>query len=188
MELKSKYFNIHMNDLCKDIFTASMVDMIGELSANAMFVMNTDLESSVTARTTGTIVDILKNQKYRFMPFYLVCEGFTRGSLGELGGTTRFTVRNVCTWMAAMYEKLAVINMEKKTKEDAERRAFEAKSFKQNQKESNIYGAAMVVKMKWFTGAGQEASDAYDRCSLVKIVEMVHKGYTLNELKPEMIL
>jgi hypothetical protein len=187
MELKNNHFSMSMNELCKDIITQPMIEMIGELSAHAMFVMNTDLEASVTARTTGTIVDILKTQKYKFMPFYLVCEGFTRGSMGELGGTTRFTVRNVCTWMNAMYEKLAQINTEKKTKEDSERRASETRAFKQNQKRGTFYGAAMYRKMEW-AQAGAITSADYDRLTLDKIVAKIKEGYSIKELQPSMIL
>lgn len=187
MELKSNYFNIHMNDNCSDILTQSMLEMITELSSNAIFVMNTEIETAVGARMSVTIVDILKNQRYKFMPFYMVCEGFARGSMGELGGTTRFTVRNVCTWLNAMYEKLAQINTEFKTKEDAERRAREARDFKHEQKTANLYGAAMYRKIGWAVAGALNSAD-YDRCTLDKIVEKIREGYSVKELQPSMIL
>lgn len=188
MELKSTYFTAHMSDACKDILAASMKEMIAELSVNAIFVMNTDIQASITARTTELICETLKNSKFRFMPFHLVCEGFHRGSMGELGGTTRFTVRNVNTWMNAMYEKLAQINIARATKEDAERRAAEARAFKHHQKASSIYATAMGRKIDWFQASGPESSAEYDRCSLDKIVEAIKKGYSVDELKPSMIL
>jgi hypothetical protein len=184
MDLRSSFFAESMNVECKDIMIGPMIEMIGELSANAIFVMSTDIDSSVTGRVTATIVDILKNQKYKYMPFHLVCEGFTRGSMGELGGTTKFSVRNVCTWMYAMFEKLTQINTEKKSREDAERRRSEAAEFKLTQKRSSLFGAAMYWKI---SHCPMSDSD-YDRLTLDKIVEAFKTGYTAKELQPSMIL
>ena len=187
MEFKSRFFPIHMQNLCKDILHESLKEMVIELSSNAIFVMNTEMQAEITIRTSDTIVDLLKHSNLRFMPFHLVCEGFQKGAMGELGGTTRFTVRNVNTWMRAMNDKLAQINMEKKTKEDAERRAQEEKAYKQRQKTNSLYGAAMFRKIEWCY-SGLLSSEDYDRLTLDKIVKAVQKGYKINELRPEMIL
>jgi len=187
MELKSSYFPAHLNDACKDILKSSMKEMIIELSSNAIFVMNTDMEASITVRTAEIIVDTLQNSKFRYMPFHLVMEGFHKGSMGELGGTTRFTVRNVAVWMNAMYEKLALLTQERKTKEDSERRAAESAAFKSRQKTSNLYGAAMYRKMEW-AQAGLISSAEYDRLTLDKIVARMQEGFSINKLIPAMIL
>lgn len=184
MELRSNYFKMNMNDACKDIITDQMIEMIAELSANAIFIMNTDVDGSVTSRTTEIIIETLKNSKFRYMPFNLVMEGFYRGSMGELGGTTRFTVRNVCTWMNVMYEKLAQINTAKKTMEDAERRKEGTKAYKQSQKQSALYGSAYY----WKISHCPMSDTQYDRLTLDKIVEAIKKGYSLKELEPNMIL
>jgi hypothetical protein len=187
MEFKSRHFTIHMQDLCKDILPEAMEEMIIELSANAIFVMNTELDGQITGRMAKTIVDLLKHSNYRFMPLHLVCEGFQKGAMGELGGTTRYTIRNVNTWMKAMFEKLAQINIEKKTKEDAIRRAEEERAFKQLQNKHNLYGAAFYRKLEW-CHAGLISSQEYDRLTLDKIVEELKKGYSANDLVPSMIL
>jgi hypothetical protein len=149
--------------------------------------MNTEMQGEITARTADTIVDLLKHSNLRFMPFHLVCEGFQKGAMGELGGTTRFTVRNVNTWMRAMNDKLAQINVERKTKEDAERRSQEEKAFRQAKRINNLYGAAMYRKIEW-AYAGALSSEDYDRCTLDKIVEAIQKGYSIKDLQPSMIL
>lgn len=187
MELKNPLFKEYMNDRCKDILEESLKKMVSELMVNAIFVMNAELEAGLAARTIETVVYILKNNKYNSMPIYLVMEGFSKGSMGELGGTTKFTVRNVCVWLNAMYERMAQINAERKTKEDAERRALEAKSYKQYQKISCLFGAAMFRKIEWCKD-GVLSSAEYDRLTLDKIVAAVQKGYTLKELYPSMIL
>jgi hypothetical protein len=186
MNFKSKLFTIHMGDYCKDILHEALREMILELSANAIFVMNTDMQAEITLRTSDTIVDLLKHTTLRFMPFHLVCEGFQKGAMGELGGTTRFTVRNVNIWMLAMKDKCARLNIEKKSREDQELRAQEEKAFKQNQRISALYGAALYRKIEWCY-SGLVSSEEYDRLSLDKIVEALQKGYKIDELIPEMI-
>lgn len=187
MELKSSYFNSYMNERCKEIPSPALKEMIIELSSNAIFVMSTDMEAGITVRTAEIIVDMLKNAKYGYMPLYLVMEGFVKGSMGELGGTTRFTVRNVAVWMNAMHEKLTEINQVKKTKEDSERRAAEAAAFKIRQKTASMYGAAMFRKIEWCY-AGSVSPQEYDRLTLDKIVDAMRRGYSIKELQPSMIL
>jgi hypothetical protein len=84
MEFKSKYFTIHMQDLCKDILAEPMKEMIAELSTNATFVMNTDIQAETSARIIETIVDLLKHSLLRYMPFHMICEGFQKGAMGIL--------------------------------------------------------------------------------------------------------
>jgi len=165
-----------------------MKEMIVELSANAIFVMNGDMEAGLMLRTSEAIVDILKKSKFGYMPFYLVLEGFQKGSMGELGGTTKFTVRNVCVWMNAMYDRLTQINAEKKSKEDAERRALEANKYKSEQKRHCLYGSAMLKKIEWCHDGAITTSEEYDRLSLDKIVAAMQKGYNLKDLHPSMII
>lgn len=184
MELKSDHFNGYMNTELRDIPTQAILEMVTELSLNAIFVMSTEIEASVAARIATTAVDVMKNNRFKFMPLHLVCEGFTRGAMGELGGTTRFTVRNIFTWMSAMYEKLALINIEKKTKEDAVRRTEESRSFKRQQKINNLYGAATYWKISHCPMSDAE----YDRLTLDKIVARMKDGFSIETLTPEMIL
>jgi hypothetical protein len=161
-----------------------MTEMVAELSTNAVFVMNTDIQAEASSRIVETVVDLLKHSLLRFMPFHLVCEGFQKGAMGELGGTTRFTVRNVNTWMRAMNEKLAQINMDLKTREDARRRAEEAAAYKQLQKRYSIFGTAC----RWKVDHCPLPDADYDRLTLDKIVEAFNKGYSFKELTPSMIL
>jgi hypothetical protein len=187
MDLKSKYFNGSFGKQCQEIPKDAMMEMIGELSSNAIFVMSTDMDAAVTVRTAEMIVYQLKQTKLNVLPFHLVVEGFTRGSMGELGGTSKFNVRNVSIWMHAMYDKHAQIAAEKKTKEDIMRRDEEAKNYKSNYKTSSLYGMAMYRKLEWCY-AGLVSSEEYDRLSLDKIVAAMQKGYKLKELQPNMIL
>jgi hypothetical protein len=184
MEFKSRYFTIHMQDYCKDILAEPIEEMIIELSANAIFVMNTDMDPSITGRTAKTLVDLLKHSTFRYMPFHLVCEGFQKGSMGELGGTTRFTVRNVNTWMKAMNDKRMLLETERKTKEDARIRAEEAASYKRLQRSIGIYGTACY----WKVAHSPLSDEEYDRLTLDKIVEAFKKGYSFKELTPSLIL
>lgn len=187
MEYKSVYFSSNLNNYCKDIPKEHLKEIVTELSANAIFIMNTDIDAAATGRSIDTILDMLKNGRFSYMPLYLVCEGYHNGALGELGGTTKFTVRNVNTWLSVMNEKLVQINIDRKTKEDQERRKKEAESYKGVQKRSNLYGAALFRKIEWCY-AGLVSSSDYDRLTLDKIVEAMEKGYSIRELQPSMII
>jgi len=183
MQLSSSHFSAYSAIMCKDIPDINITEMIAELTANAVFMMATETDFAITTKTTGAIVHILKSQKYKWMPFHLVMEGFTRGAMGELGGTTRFTVRNVCTWMNAMFEKHTILQVEQVSKTDSRRRADEERSFRMQQKNSTIYGVAL----HWKIAHCPMPDELYDRLTLDAIVAAFKKGYSFTELKPEMI-
>jgi hypothetical protein len=187
MEIKNEHYLEHINTRCKDIFPERLQDIIRELSENAKFYMSSEIDATVTVKINAAIVDMLKNHKYRYLPLHLVGEAFTRGSMGELGGTTRFTVRNVCIWLGQMQEKMESLNALQKTKEDAGRRIDEEKSFRENKERSNLFGTAMYLKIGWCQ-AGLLSERQYDECSLDKIVGLIEKGYPIKEITPSMII
>jgi hypothetical protein len=186
MEISSKYYNEYLNSKMRDIPSIAIIELIDEFSANAKFYMSSDADAITTEKINNAVVDLLKG-RFSHMPFSLIAEAYTKGALGELGGTTRFTVRNVYTWLNAMEEKYQRLYQEMQTKTDAERRAAEEKKFMSTQKRSNIYGAAMYRKIEWCHD-GLLTSSQYDILTLDKIVAAVEMGYSLKELKPSMIL
>ena len=83
MEIKIKHYHTYINDRCMQIPTEHLLEIIDELSQNAKFFMSSDLDSAMTEKVNAAIVDLLKNQKYKYLPFSLVGEAFTKGSLGR---------------------------------------------------------------------------------------------------------
>lgn len=189
MELKSKYFNASMGKLCKDIPTEAMIEMITELVSSACFDMNTTMDTPVTVRTVQSIIDKLKHTKFNTLTFCLVVEGFSRGSMRDLGGTTKFSVSNFSAWMNAMLEKQAQIAAEQKTKEDLRKKEEEARAYKNYRKGgSDLFAIAVSKKHDWYASKLISSED-YDRPDLLdNIVALLQQGYNYGEIQPKMVL
>jgi hypothetical protein len=186
MEIKCEYYQVYLAERCMMIPTEHLQKIVDELAANAKFYMNSDVDSTMTEKVNAAIVDLLKNQKYKYLPLYLIAEAFTKGSLGELGGTTRFTVRNVVTWLNQMNDRMIQIERERKSKEDAERRALEEKAYKKNQSRDSLFGTAHFIKVAWHcTGAIND--DDWDLYPLDPIVDLLEAGHEENAITPSMI-
>lgn len=186
MEIKSEYYPQYLSERVKDIPSEHMRELVDEFAINAKFYMSSDVDNDATDKINTAVVELLKN-KFSFLPLSLIAEAYTRGSLGELGGTTRFTVRNIYIWLAAVNEKSQRLLQERQSKIDDERRASEEKSFRHQQKRSNLYGAALYKKIEWCY-QGLLNSRQYDELTLDMIVAKVEAGYDLKNLTPSMIL
>jgi hypothetical protein len=183
MEIASKFYHEYLGTKVNEIPFPCLVEIIDEFAANAKFYMSSDVDSETTVKINSAAIDLLKN-RFAHLPFNLVAEAFTRGSLGEIGGTTRFTVRNIYIWLTAVDEKNQRLSQESQTRLDSEKRATEEKVFKQSQKRSSLYASAFYWKISHCPLLDKD----YDRLTLDKIVEAFQKGYTFRELTPSMIL
>lgn len=184
MEIKSTYYSLYIAHSMREIPKEHLCELIEEFAINARFYMSSDADNDTMLKINAAVVDLLKN-KFRNLTLDLVSEAYTRGSLGELGGTTRFTVRNVYIWLSAIEEKNQRLYQDKVSRLDSEKRAAEEKAFKSQQKRSNMYGSAMMWKIGY---AKQLSSRDYDQLSLDLIVDAMQRGYDLRTLTPEMIL
>jgi hypothetical protein len=184
MEIKSPYYSQYIGDRMTDIPREYLREIIDEFAINARFFMSSETDSDTMNKINAAVVDLLKD-KFKNLTLNLVTEAYSRGSLGELGGTTRFTVRNVYIWLSNVDEKSQRLYQERISRLDSEKRAAEEKAFKSQQKRSNMYGSAMM----WKIGIAKQISSAeYDRLTLDRIVDAMQKGYDLKTLTPEMIL
>lgn len=184
MDLKYPSFLVYMNSPLGEIPADHLREMMIELMGNAIYVMSTsDIDD--LSRMYETMKDMmLSDHTFRLFPLALVVEIFHKGSLGELGGTSKFGIRNVHIWMNAAREKFMRMAAEEKSKEDFRRRSEEAKSFKQLQARSSLYAAAFYWKISHCPMGDAE----YDRLTLDKIVDAFRRGYKPHELTPSMIL
>jgi hypothetical protein len=185
MKLEYEHFPIYMDVSIWNIPQEHLMPMLVELSMNAMYYMNTENDPKNSAKLMAGIKDmILSDHTYRNMKLHVIAEAFHKGSLGELGGTSRFGLRNVNVWLSSQKEKHLKLITEEKSKIDDSRKKNEETAFRQSQQRSNKYGSALYWKISFCPMSAQE----YDRLSLDKIVAMMEKGYKLRELTPEMIL
>lgn len=182
MEIKSQYYQEYINTKVGDIPTVALIELIDEFASNAMFYMSSDADGMTTDKINSASVELLKN-RFRFIPLNLVAEAYTRGSLGELGGTTRFTVRNVYIWLNNIDEKNQRLYQESQSKIDNQRRAENERRFRLTQDRSSLFASAFY----WKVSHSPMPDAEYDRLTLDKIVNMFERGYTFNELTPSMI-
>jgi hypothetical protein len=183
MEIKSQYYSEYINTKAGEIPSGALIEIIDEFASNAKFYMSSDADSITTAKINSASIDLLKN-RFRFLPLSLIAEAYTRGSLGELGGTTRFTVRNVYTWLGSIDEKNQRLYQETQSKIDDQKRAENERLFRRSQKRSSLFASALYWKISHCPMSDPD----YDRLTLDKIVEAIEKGYTFHELTPSMIL
>jgi len=187
MEIQSKHWQGNINKRCKDVYMDAMTDLVREFSENAKFYMSSEVDPITTSKINAAICDMLKFNKYRDMPMYLIAEAFGKGALGELGCTTRYTVRNVCVWLNASYDKMCEINVQIKSKEDAERRIASEKNYVNIKNRATMYGSALMRKLELQYG-GQMLDGDWERMTLDKIVDLMDKGYRVEEIIPGLVL
>ena len=127
MEIKSIFYKQYINTQAYQIPVAAIEELIDEFAINAKFYMASDIDADTTAKINNAVVELLKN-RFRYVPLKLIGEAYTRGSLGELGGTTRFTIRNVYIWLSQIEEKNQRLFLEEQSKKEDEKRRSEART------------------------------------------------------------
>lgn len=185
LTIKNEYYIHHLKDRCSDVPEHILKEIIKEFSALAKFYMDSDVDSETLIKTNESVIDWL-NTKFNWLPLHLLGEAYIRGSLGELGGTTRLIPRTVYTWLNAVSEKAQNLYAQDKSRIDAERREAEEKAFKLNQKYYGEFGTAAHTKLVWYC-AGKINPKDWDRYTLDKIVEQFRQGYDIYSLHPSRI-
>jgi hypothetical protein len=186
MEIKSKFYQAHIASKMYDVPKEQLQELIDEFSVNAKFFMSSDEDSATTAKITKAVVEELKD-RFKYLPLSLVAEAFSKGAKGELGGTTRFTFRNVYTWLKAIEEKNQKLYADEISRKEDRQRAEQEKQFRSSQRRSTLYGSAFYRKLEWCY-EGLVSSSDYDRLTLDRIVAMIEQGHDIKTLTPKMIL
>ena len=186
MEVKCQYFRPYIASKMHEIPKKHLLELIDEFASNAKFYMSSEEDSKTTAKINEAIAAELKD-KFRFLPLHLVAEAYDLGAKGELGGTTRFTFRNVYTWLKGIEEKNQRLKQLGDSKIDNERKRQNEIKFKESQSRSMMFGSALYKKIEWCY-AGLLSADDYDMCTIEKMVALMDQGYKLHEITPKMIL
>ena len=186
MELKSEHFREYMSRGMGEIPVPELKEMIAELSSNAIFFMNTDLDEIAMGRTVAVISQLLKEPEYRYLPLNLVIEAFVKGQKGELGGTSKFTPRNVSIWIAGMHEKSIRVRAEQISKEDDSRRRREISEFNSSRIFSGYYGKATCKLMAWYNNR-MISIEQWNNEALEVIVRLQKEGRKIEEINKEMV-
>lgn len=188
MKLENENFPVYMDTEVIHIPTGHLTPMLMELVTNALFYMNTENNAETTLRMVSGIRDLLlTDHSYKHFKLHLIIETFHKGSLGELGGTTKFGLRNVNIWLFSVKDKAQKLDAERRSREDNNRKAEEERAFRSRRDRNTLYGAAMYRKIEW-ASAGHLTDRQYDLCTLDKIVELLERGYSISDLQPGMIV
>lgn len=185
MEIKNEYYKHHLKDRCKDTPENMLKEIVSEVSSNAKFYMNSNVDAETMSKVNTAIVDLLK-YKFGYLPLYLVGEAYTRGPLGELGGYASISVRNIYIWLSAVNEKSQNLSAQDQSRIDQERREEDERIFKQNQAHNVRFGTALSIKLTWVYEDRISAND-WDKYPLDEIVNYLKQGYTIKSLSPKLI-
>lgn len=186
MEIKTSEYAVYLNYPVEQIPREKLIEIIVDLSSIAMFQMNSTIEDkTLLNQTVVTIVNILKD-KFKTYPLHIVATAFDQGSLGALGGTAAFKIRNVYIWLSAMKDRHDRLSFDEWSRQEHLRKLQEEKEWKQNHRGAAIFGTALNLKLAWVYQFRISADD-WDLYSLDSIVNLLRNGETVQTIKPEMI-
>lgn len=185
MEIKNENYPLYASIPVKEIPHDTLVDLVIELSTNAMFVLGASLESSMIKPTVEKIVEMLRD-KFSVYPLHLVAEAFDQGALGQLGGTMRFIPRNIYIWLAAVRDRDNRLKYEQWSKQEDKRRAEEEGRWKSNHRGDAVFGTALCLKLTWVY-SGAITAEEWDNITLDSIVTLLRAGESEYTITPSMV-
>jgi hypothetical protein len=185
MGLKTDDYRVYSSFLVEQIPVEKLMEIVIEFSINAIFQMGASVESSETKRIVKELVYMLKD-KFAGYPLYLVSEAFDMGSLGQLGGTSKFIKRNVFIWLSSMEERNLRLKQERWSNQENNRRGNEEKEWKDNRKHNIVFGTALSIKLTWINTNLIKMED-WDLYPLGDIVKCLKEGESEKTIRPSMI-
>jgi len=185
MEIKNENYPVYaaykIGEIPSDIFREVVIEFAG----NAMFVMNSRISPDERKPAIDNIVAMIRD-KFKEYPLHVVAAAFDQGSLGVLGGTTAFTIRNVFIWLNNLKEKNQRLAHEEWSKKEDARKRKEKNDWMLNSYGYNIYGTALSIKTRWSCDKLINP-DNWDKYSLDKIVSLLKMGESVNTIRPDQI-
>ena len=181
MEIKSEAYKYYLRYEVGKIPDQELNEVIKEFSSNAIFMMGSEHKPDDLRKTHQSVLYLIRSA-YSFLPLHLIAEAFSKGSVGDLGGTTKFSARNVNIWLREIKDKHYNLIAEEKSREDNQRRSEVEKIFKSNQANNVIYGTALFLKLSW-AYEGRIDPENWEKYSLDAIVNELRNGYTVKTLR-----
>jgi len=185
MEIKNTDYPLFANYKVGEIPRERFSDIVDELSALAMFQMNSLVKPELLKKTIENIVAIIRD-KFAYYPLYLIAVAFDQGSLGELGGTSTFNVRNIYIWLSAVKDNYNRSKAEQWSKEEEVRKIQDEKAWKETGKGDAVFGTALSIKLHWVYSQ-MINSDDWELYTLDDIVRLLRNGVSVQNIKPSMI-
>lgn len=185
MEIKNTDYPLFANYKVAEIPRERFSDIIDELSALAMFQMNSLVKPELLKKTVENIVNIIRD-KFAYYPLHLIAVAFDQGSLGELGGTSTFNIRNIYIWLSAVKDNYNKLKADQWSREEEIRKVQDEKAWKETGKGDNIFGTALSIKLDW-KYKNMISPDDWDLYTLDDIVRLLRDGVSVQNVKPSMI-
>ena len=93
----SETYDRYLADKCLDIPSEVFRTVLKEMLRDAAFKLNTSVPDDI--KEFSRQINWLIESKYKHLPLHKLKEAFVKGSLGELEGSTRLTIRNINIWI-----------------------------------------------------------------------------------------
>lgn len=156
----------------------SLRQMIVEMLREADDVMGGKLDND-KIKFTGNWMYKWLNERFGYLPMHHVKAAMTYGAMGERGGTSALTPRNINIWL----REQSNIHQEQAAKmishDDAVKRN---EYFNANKAEWQV-AAAVRIKVGWL-GDGMITSDEYDSFSSKEIYDLLKSGVPEKAIHP----
>jgi len=114
MKFASKYFEQYGDDtIVGCIPEEHLIEMLIELVSLAIFNINPSIPGDeIIKRAINVIIELIRTS-YKNYPLFYIKRAFINGSLGMLGGTSVFSVRNVNLWLHSQRENVNEYHLKK---------------------------------------------------------------------------
>ena len=169
------YLNYNVSDVPRD----KLREIIDELSATAMVNMGGNETTIPLQRIIESITALVAKQYYE-LPISKVAGAFWRGSLGELGGTTRFTLRNVNLWLKETHQQWGEEHIREISRKNREK-------YDSHERADQDVITACRMKIMWRID-GKITPDQSEKIHVEDIVHRLRDGFREKDIIPEMFL
>ncbi|MBW1612418.1 MAG: hypothetical protein JRJ57_00255 [Deltaproteobacteria bacterium] len=169
----------YLNYTVGEVPREKLREIIDELSATAMVNMGGN-ETTIPLQRIIESITMLVAKQYYELPISKVASAFWRGSLGELGGTTRFTLRNVNLWLKESHQQWGEEHIREMSRKNREK-------YDAYEKADRDVITACRMKIMWRLDK-RITPDQSDKIHVEDIVHRLRDGFRERDIIPEMFL
>lgn len=174
VNLKRRAAEVHPGDLKK-----LLLDFVDE----ALEIMGMDASTKNTSSFVNFTFELI-GDRYSYLPINHIRAAFKFGAMGERGGTTKMTGRNINIWLNEQSNIFQEQMAKYQKKLDEQKRYDEIKDWKPSH---GFTARAVIIKVGWL-GDKRITSQEYDSFSSAKIRELLEQGYDERDIRPSMVV
>jgi|WetSurMetagenome_2_1015567.scaffolds.fasta_scaffold03883_4 hypothetical protein len=165
-----------------EIDSQELRNIVFDLVKDADFFMSAKLtDEKMTKLINWSYYHITK--KFNFMELMYITAAFEQGAMGNLGGWHNLDPRNINLWLINERKNYEERLAEKIKREDEQNRDARCRE----KKPDSFVATSVRIKIGWL-GDGLISSDQYDSFSASAIFDLLKKGYTEAQIRPQMVV